>query len=568
MRTICVLASLALSFTLRRERITGHGEEGLHHGMHFTHVAEEGEEHLASVDAEVAELRAQTGEQHREIERLEQLLARQLPGSVDEVEKAVRSTTEGPKRSEERRPPQQPTGPQGPPPRSDAIRGAQSNQGELDGMVDEVFRNYNRNTRPVPDSNHKIQVRMGLNFQKIVKLDQTSGFLTMVVWFRLQWPDFRLAYDSTDLQEKFGWNSSSDFMAIDMEKIWVPDIYLLNSVDRIKFLSGTTRAYWYDAFKLHEDGYNVLLNRPALIKTRCDVNMTQYPFDVQECLLRWGAWSASNMFFDFSTLDHNLMMTGNLPDTTEEFNVTNIRAESSDFKFKVAEGAAFPQVVYVIQLQRYGFWYMVVIVYPLIFLVLVAASVFFLDIRSGERHGVTVTLVLTTMAVGFLTAERLPKSADDMWLVRFQSGVYAFIVVPVIVSCVVDYVDVYYNRESVAPYVIDTFFQVVYPWAVLFFLIHMFEQIPFFDMQRSTLCMAAVIVVFFFVTICLSVHSLLTYRTSPHFQSHKRKEVNGLAAVLAKGLNLAARDKSESGSLPSSPQVRSRDVPASLSGNL
>mmetsp|Transcript_78254 Transcript_78254/g.209205 ORF Transcript_78254/g.209205 Transcript_78254/m.209205 type:complete len:519 (-) Transcript_78254:132-1688(-) len=426
------------------------------------------------------------------------------------------------------------------------VKAELSNQQSLDGMMDEIFRSYNKHARPVPDCatmdcSHRIQVKMGLNFQKLVTLDQTSGFLTMVVWFRLQWPDFRLAYDSSNLASEMGWNSTSDFLAVDADKLWVPDIYLLNSVAKIEYLSDEARAYWYDENKLHQEGFNIVLNRPALITTRCDVDMTQYPFDTQNCMLRWGAWSASSIFFTFSTLD--TAMSSDMPKTTEEFNVTNIRALSSSYRFKVAEGAKFPQVVYEIQLQRYGFWYLVVLIYPMIFLVMVAMSVFFLDIRSGERHSVALTLVLATMTVGFLTAERLPRSSDDMWFIRFQCGVYAFIVTCVIESCVVDYIDVWYSKQSLAPYVVDVFFQITYPWAVLGFLVYMFRQVYWWSSQRSALAMVLVIVVFFIIAVTLSLHSVFTFATSPHAKSHKIQKLDGAVGALAAALQLKVEEE-------------------------
>merc|ERR1711937_556938 len=99
------------------------------------------------------------------------------------------------------------------------------------------------------------------------------------------------AYDGKEL---FGdkWNSAENYVAIDVvdgpnDILWTPDIYCTNALgDPWSGFTGSG-AYVYDSkyadLNNRTSRFNVFWSRPGSITTRCELNLSQFPFDTQEC---------------------------------------------------------------------------------------------------------------------------------------------------------------------------------------------------------------------------------------------------------------------------------------------
>merc|ERR1740138_428860 len=123
---------------------------------------------------------------------------------------------------------------------------------------------------------------MGLSLRKLLELDHIKGVMSMVVWLRLMWPDFRLRYNASNYfkdvpmfgeGESFKWNSSIDFVPIEQESVWIPDIQILNAVADSQHINRNPRVFWYDERKLETMGYNMVLVSPQIIHVECPMHL-------------------------------------------------------------------------------------------------------------------------------------------------------------------------------------------------------------------------------------------------------------------------------------------------------
>jgi hypothetical protein len=299
-------------------------------------------------------------------------------------------------------------------------------------------------TRPLPecskhDCSHRIQVNIGLTLLKILAVDQKKGSFRAAVWQKLTWTDYRLFYNTTDLHG-FDWDSQHDFIPIEANTIWKPDVELLNQAEMPE-QTEAPRAYLYDQQKAATAGYNIMLSIPTIFESKCELDMRLFPFDEQTCHLEFGTWSASTRFVSFDTLDHDRVATIKLPENNEEFQVKNLGVKTSKFSFKVTQDVEFPTVAYTVKLQRYPRYYIVNYILPLATLVVLSTATFWLDLRGGERQGFQITLLLSVFAVAYLAAEKLPESPRDTWLEEYQSWCLILAVLPAVESAVLDSID-------------------------------------------------------------------------------------------------------------------------------
>eukprot|EP00747_Dinoflagellata_sp_TGD_P046755 gnl/TRDRNA2_/TRDRNA2_144615_c0_seq1.p1 gnl/TRDRNA2_/TRDRNA2_144615_c0~~gnl/TRDRNA2_/TRDRNA2_144615_c0_seq1.p1 ORF type:complete len:261 (+),score=35.42 gnl/TRDRNA2_/TRDRNA2_144615_c0_seq1:2-784(+) len=127
-----------------------------------------------------------------------------------------------------------------------------------------------------------------------------------------------------------------------------------------------------------------------------------------------------------------------MSDKNEEFDLKYINVSTALIKNEGGLGSdqqEFAEVVYAVHLERFSHYYMCVIILPLTLVILFSLGVFFIDPERGERLGVSMTLLLTVMAVSFFTADSIPKSGGgDTWLQLFQTWCYVLVMIPLFIS--------------------------------------------------------------------------------------------------------------------------------------
>eukprot|EP00747_Dinoflagellata_sp_TGD_P090515 gnl/TRDRNA2_/TRDRNA2_164727_c0_seq3.p1 gnl/TRDRNA2_/TRDRNA2_164727_c0~~gnl/TRDRNA2_/TRDRNA2_164727_c0_seq3.p1 ORF type:complete len:471 (-),score=64.74 gnl/TRDRNA2_/TRDRNA2_164727_c0_seq3:38-1450(-) len=334
-----------------------------------------------------------------------------------------------------------------------SLSGMSENQKALNKLNDFLLgaqSSYDKRIRPFPDCSaaecsHRVRIDLGIGFLKMLGINEKDNQLSMLAVMTLRWADYRLDFDAkTVMPKEMEWDSVTSFLPVDANQIWMPDVQNTNAAVRVKHMF-KPRAYLYDHKKRISEGFNVEYQVPVTLTVKCKLDMHDFPFDKQECPFFFRSWSASTKFVWLSPLQNppTLFMAPGyekataLSDETEEFDITNITTKthivSKDRKGVHEQN--FTEIVYLVELERFPNYYMSVIVLPLALMIVLSMGVFYIDPERGERLGVAMTLLLTVMAVSFVTAELLPKSgAGDTWMQRFQSGCYVFTFFPLFVT--------------------------------------------------------------------------------------------------------------------------------------
>merc|ERR1712232_1445608 len=121
------------------------------------------------------------------------------------------------------------------------------------------------------------------------------------------------------------WEHLGDKIPIGADTIWTPDIVILNEVGgQLKFGMDKAPLVLADDSFLERTGVNVLWSRRLVVKSRCDVDMRDFPFDQQRCSIIIGPWASSQrqMFLVPQDLQRGFYLHESVH--TEEFEVRNI----------------------------------------------------------------------------------------------------------------------------------------------------------------------------------------------------------------------------------------------------
>jgi len=198
--------------------------------------------------------------------------------------------------------------------------------------------------------------------------------------------------------------------------------------------------------------YNVFLSLPCELVLKCSLDLRKFPFDTSRCPLNFMAWSYNTMLL------HLDKATSVFEGITEEFHVslkagekvqkldngeevlTDILTEDVWYNFSGTGGVRCPTAYLSLTLERYGAYYHVNFIAPMIVLVLMAWLTFFIPLDEGDRVMYTITIMLNVFVLNSLTAGERPAVRTVMWLDYFQTTCFILIFVPTIETILLQHV--------------------------------------------------------------------------------------------------------------------------------
>ncbi|CAM2104540.1 unnamed protein product [Caretta caretta] len=137
--------------------------------------------------------------------------------------------------------------------------------------LDDLMKGYARNFRP-GIGGPPVNVALAIEVTSIDHISEVNMEYTMTVFLHQSWRDDRLSYNHTN--ETLGLDSRF------VDKLWLPDTFIVNAKS----------AWFHDVtvenklIRLQPDG--VILYSIRITSTvACDMDLTKYPMDEQECML-------------------------------------------------------------------------------------------------------------------------------------------------------------------------------------------------------------------------------------------------------------------------------------------
>jgi hypothetical protein len=314
--------------------------------------------------------------------------------------------------------------------------------------IDRMLADYNPADPPFQDGLGTVPVAVAFRANKLLSVDQAERSVTWVGWVRRYWYDPRLAYSSKNfaqnsaasLLEAHGnasagarWDSDKDFFRIDPEQIWLPDIKVANALEFTGDECSTPTAFLYDdagtplsAMNVHNEKvplrYNVAWSQPCVLKVKCDIDFRMFPFDTTVCPINFEPWGDTYLRMVVASENNENLVT--LP----EFAVSIAEATSEEVPYKSMRGQMWPRVVVRYKIARHGHYYVVNFICPILLMLMLTWISFWITKAASDRIMFMVTIVLTVMAVNFITAEKRPATDTDMWLDQFQTRTLLLVV--------------------------------------------------------------------------------------------------------------------------------------------
>ncbi|KAK2889661.1 hypothetical protein Q8A67_015036 [Cirrhinus molitorella] len=263
-----------------------------------------------------------------------------------------------------------------------------------DRLLRFLLTGYSKLARPVQNITDVVHVRFGLSIAQLIDVDEKNQMMTTNVWVKQEWQDYRLRWRPTDYE-----NITS--MRIPAQFIWKPDIVLYNNADGDFTVTHLTKAH------LFHDG-RVTWTPPAIYKSSCSIDVTFFPFDQQNCTMKFGSWT-----YDREKID--LIRTSDGADRMDywESGEWVISSAVATYNLKKYEccSEVYADITYSFIIRRLPLFYTINLIVPCLLISCLTVLVFYLPSDCGEKVTMCISVLLSLTVFLLLITEIIPSTS-------------------------------------------------------------------------------------------------------------------------------------------------------------
>ncbi|CAG7723103.1 unnamed protein product [Allacma fusca] len=260
-------------------------------------------------------------------------------------------------------------------------------------LVRDLFRGYNKLIRPVQNMTEKVHVKFGLAFVQLINVNEKNQIMKSNVWLRLVWNDYQLRWDEADY-------GGINVLRLPPDKVWKPDIVLFNNAD------GNYEVRYKSNVLIYSHG-EVLWVPPAIYQSSCTIDVTYFPFDQQQCIMKFGSWT-----FNGDQVSLSLYNNKNFVDLSDywksgTWDIIEVPAYLNVYPGNHTE----TDITFFITIRRKTLFYTVNLILPTVLISFLCVLVFYLPAEAGEKVTLGISILLSLVVFLLLVSKILPPTS-------------------------------------------------------------------------------------------------------------------------------------------------------------
>ncbi|XP_029540384.1 neuronal acetylcholine receptor subunit alpha-4-like [Oncorhynchus nerka] len=263
-----------------------------------------------------------------------------------------------------------------------------------DRLLRTLFSHYNKLARPVANVSDVVHVHFGLSIAQLIDVDEKNQMMITNVWVKHEWNDYKLCWNPKEYE-----NVTS--MHIPSHLIWRPDIVLYNNADGDFSVTHLTKAH------LFHDG-RIKWVPPAIYKSSCSIDVTFFPFDQQNCTMKFGSWT-----YDRTKIDL-ISMAGNVDQMdyweSGEWVLVDAVGNYNIKKYECCH-EVYSDITYSFIIRRLPLFYTINLIVPCLLISCLTVLVFYLPSDCGEKITLCISVLLSLTVFLLLITEIIPSTS-------------------------------------------------------------------------------------------------------------------------------------------------------------
>ncbi|CAJ0965340.1 unnamed protein product [Ranitomeya imitator] len=265
---------------------------------------------------------------------------------------------------------------------------------------------FNTNSfRPTFNYSRPTSVNISFTIYAVLGVNEKTQILTTFLWLRLFWQHEFLTWTPA----KCG---SVEKISLPIEDIWTPDIIVYEFIDEDKS-QRTPFVYVNHTGRVRYD-------KMLRVVSSCNLGIFNFPFDVQNCSLTFGSYmhTVRDVRLGLALpVEQILQNSLQYLETSGEWELLRIEGGPDILKFGIDE---WDIITFWVVIRRRPVLYVVNLIIPSAFLMLIDILSFFLPPHSTDRASFKMTLLLGYTVFLLIMNDLLPSTANGTPLI----GIY------------------------------------------------------------------------------------------------------------------------------------------------
>ncbi|XP_067910366.1 5-hydroxytryptamine receptor 3B [Heterodontus francisci] len=265
----------------------------------------------------------------------------------------------------------------------------------LHQLMEKLLTDYNRGVRPVKNWTQPTTIYIDFILHAVLEVDGQNQKLKTSIWYQEIWIDEFLVWNPTSFD-------SINEISLPVETIWIPDVLIQEFID-------VGRSPYMPYVYVNSSGA-VKNYKPIQVVSACRLEIYAFPFDKQNCTFTFCSWLHTvndvNLKFwrSFEEIENNTRAF--LGDGEWE-----LLSVPSKYESMYDEGREYAQIQFNIVIRRRPLLYVVSLLLPSIFLMLVDVSSYFLPPNSSGRITFKSSILLGYTVFRMNLSDDLPAMA-------------------------------------------------------------------------------------------------------------------------------------------------------------
>ncbi|XP_059080776.1 neuronal acetylcholine receptor subunit alpha-7-like isoform X4 [Tigriopus californicus] len=265
-------------------------------------------------------------------------------------------------------------------------------------LINDLLEKYNNLERPVYNESEALKLAFGLTLQQIIDVDEKNQILTTNIWLNLDWKDVNMVWNKSEY-------GNIEDIRMPPQKLWKPDVLMYNSADEA--FDGTYQT-------------NVVVNSngsctyipPGIFKSTCKIDITWFPFDDQDCEMKFGSWTYNG--FKLELVMNNDEGQGDVSTYVEngEWHLLGVPGQRNEVFYDCCP-EPYLDVTFTIKIRRRTLYYFFNLIVPCVLIASMAVLGFTLPPDSGEKLSLGVTILLSLTVFLNTVSETMPVTSDN-----------------------------------------------------------------------------------------------------------------------------------------------------------
>uniref|UniRef100_T1K349 Uncharacterized protein n=1 Tax=Tetranychus urticae TaxID=32264 RepID=T1K349_TETUR len=281
-------------------------------------------------------------------------------------------------------------------------------------LLNDLMEHYNPMERPVLNESEPVFVSFGLTLQQIIDVDEKNQLIVTNIMINMEWIDANLRWNVSE------YGGVSD-IRLAAAKVWKPDILLYNSADERIDSSYPANV------EVRQNGSCAWLP-PGIYRSTCKIDITWFPFDDQQCKMKFGSWSYQGDSLDLRLMDEQ---GGDLSTyiVNGEWILLGMPGVRNNVTYACCP-SQYIDLTYTILIRRRTLYYGFNLIVPCMIISSMVLLGFTLPPESGEKLTLGVTILLSMSVFMLQLTDILPPTSESVSII----GTY-FACIMMVVAC-------------------------------------------------------------------------------------------------------------------------------------